>query len=260
MRTFKAIVEYDGTDFCGFQWQKGYRSVQEVLEKAIATRTGENVRIAGAGRTDAGVHGLGQVVSFSSETRIPIESMALAFNSVLPRDLTVRRVEEVSPDFHARFSASSRIYGYLIFNRRTPSALWRRYTAFCPAVLNIEAMQEASQMLLGEQDFAAFANDLKPLEPTQRDVMCCRVRQFREFVLVRVEANAFLRGMVRNIVGTLLEVGEGKRDISTLPEVIASRDRRLAGPSAPAQGLCLLQVRYGERKSYARPEERREAE
>lgn len=260
MRTFKATVEYDGTDFCGFQWQKGQRSVQEVLEKAIATRTGETLRVAGAGRTDAGVHGLGQVVSFSSETRIPVESMALALNSALPRDLTVRRVEEVSPDFHARFSASSRIYGYLIFNRRTPSALWQRYTAFCPVSLDIEAMQKASQLLLGEQDFAAFANSLQPTEPTKREMMCCRVRHFREFVLVRVEANAFLRGMVRNIVGTLMEVGEGKREISTIPELLASRDRRLAGPSAPPQGLCLLQVRYGERKSYARPEERREAE
>lgn len=260
VRNFKAIVEYDGTDFCGFQWQKGRRSVQEVLEQAIATRTGETIRVAGAGRTDSGVHGLGQVISFESRTRIPIESMAYALNSALPRDLTVKSVEEVSPDFHARFSASSRVYGYMILNRSTPSALWHRYSAFCPTPLDVEAMQEATRYLLGEQDFAAFANDLKPEEPTRREMLFCRVRRFSEFVVVRVEANAFLRGMVRNIVGTLMEVGAGKRELSTLPELLASRDRRLAGPSVPPQGLCLLQVRYGERKTYARPEERREVE
>ncbi len=260
MRHFKAIVEYDGTDFCGFQWQKGKRSVQSVLEAALAKRMEEECKVAGAGRTDSGVHALGQVIGFSSSTRIPLERMALALNSTLPLDVTVRRVEEVSPAFHVRFSASSRVYGYLILNRRMPSALWRRYSGFCPVELNVEAMQVAANSLLGERDFAAFANDLLPKEPTMRDMMVCRVRPYREFVIVRVEANAFLRGMVRNIVGTLMDVGMGKREPDSLGELLATRDRRMAGATAPPQGLCLLQVRYGERKIYPRQQERRETE
>lgn len=256
MRYFKATIEYDGTDFCGYQWQHGLRTVQGVLEKAIEVRTEQVVRIEGAGRTDSGVHSLGQVIGFNCETRIPGESMVLALNSVLPGDVVVKKVEEVSSTFRARFSASSRSYAYLIFNRQTPSALWSRYSAFCPVPLDVAAMQKAANLLLGEQDFAAFANDLDREKVTMRDVMSCRVRRQHDFVIVRVEANAFLRGMVRNIVGTLMEVGVGKRTLDSIPKVLASCDRRLAGPTAPPQGLCLLKVCYGERKNYAHWKER----
>ncbi|HZP80013.1 MAG TPA: tRNA pseudouridine(38-40) synthase TruA [Chthonomonadaceae bacterium] len=252
MPTFKATVEYDGTDFAGFQWQHGTRTVQGVLEAAIAQRTGQAVRLAGAGRTDAGVHALGQVISFQAETRIPIERMALALNSALPPDVSVRKVEAVEETFHARFSASSRLYAYLIVNRRTPSALLRRYSAFCPFLLDVEAMQAGAGALLGEQDFAAFANELEPGRTTWREVTRCQVGRYRNLVVVRIEANAFLRGMVRAIVGTLMEVGTGKRDPASIAALLHSRDRRLAGPSAPPQGLCLLKVRYGERKLYPR--------
>jgi tRNA pseudouridine38-40 synthase len=252
VRHFKATVEYDGTDFAGFQWQHATRTVQGTLETAIATRTGQTTRVAGAGRTDAGVHAVGQVVSFGVETRIPTERMALALNSALPPDLTVRRVEEVGAEFHARFSASSRAYAYLILNRQTPSALMRRYAAFTPFALDVDAMKAAAAMLPGEQDFAAFANELTEEQTTFRDVMRCQVGRYRRFVLVRIEANAFLRGMVRNIVGTLMEVGTGKRAPDELHAILQSRDRRLAGPSAPPQGLFLMRVRYGERRTYAR--------
>lgn len=252
MRYFKATVEYDGTDFAGFQWQNGARTVQSVLEAAIAERTGQQIRLTGAGRTDSGVHALGQVVSFGVETRIPTERMALALNSALPLDLSVRSVEEVEAAFSARFSASSRFYGYFILNRRTPSALWRRYSAFCPEPLDTDAMQTAANHLLGEQDFAALTNELLPEQTTYRDVMRCRVGRVRDLVIVRIEANAFLRGMVRATVGTLLEVGTGKRSPDWTRTVLDSRDRRCAGPSAPPQGLCLLKVRYGQRKEYAR--------
>lgn len=252
MRTFKATVEYDGTAFAGFQWQRGARTVQGALEDAILKRTGETLRITGAGRTDAGVHALGQVISFASETRIPIERMALALNSALPSDLTVCRVEEVPETFNARFSASSRVYGYLILNRRMPSALLRRYSAFCPETLDAPAMQAAAKRLLGEQDFAAFTNELEPGRTTWRDLRRCQVRRRRDLVLVRIEANAFLRGMCRAIVGTLMDIGAGKRAPDEIATILESRDRRLAGPSAPPQGLCLLRVRYGRRKVYVR--------
>lgn len=251
MSCFKGIVEYDGTDFAGFQWQHGERTVQGVIEAAITARTGQIVRITGAGRTDAGVHALGQVVSFQLETRIPTDRLALALNSALPKDALFRSVEPMDEGFSARFSASSRLYAYLILNRRMPSALLRRYSAFHPEPLDTAAMKQAAQSLLGEQDFAAFTNELQPGQTTMREVMCCQVGRFRDFVLVRIEANAFLRGMVRTTVGTLLEIGAGKRAPEDMRAILNSRDRRVAGPSAPAQGLCLLRVRYGQRKQYA---------
>jgi tRNA pseudouridine38-40 synthase len=260
MRYFKATVEYDGTDFAGFQWQRHARTVQETLEAAIALRTGQQVRLQGAGRTDAGVHALGQVVSFGVETGIPTERMGLALNSALPPDIAVRTVEEVEPTFDARFSASSRLYVYLILNRRTPSPLWRRYCAFCPNTLDTDRMQEAAQYLLGERDFAAFTNALEPGQVTMRDVRQCRVGRHRDLVLVRIEANAFLRNMVRTIVGTLLEIGEGKRSPADIEAVLQSRNRAQAGPTAPPQGLCLWKVRYGVRKVYPRPQKRDEDE
>lgn len=252
MRHFKAIVEYDGTDFAGFQWQHGTRTVQGVLEEAIALRTGQVTRVAGAGRTDAGVHALGQVVSFSVATRIPAERMALALNSALPQDVTVRHVEEVDAGFHARFSASSRVYAYLILSRRTPSALLRRYCAFTPFALDLQAMRQAAHYLIGEQDFAAFANELTEEQTTRREVSCLQLRGLHHLILMRIEANAFLRGMVRTIAGTLMEVGTGKRCPEAMLEILHSRDRRRAGPSAPPQGLFLLRVRYGARRMHAR--------
>jgi tRNA pseudouridine38-40 synthase len=252
IRRFKATIEYDGTEFAGFQWQKERRTIQGTLEAAIEKRTGQAIRLTGAGRTDAGVHALGQVVSFGVETAIPLARMALALNSALPEDLVVRCVEEVGPEFNARFSASSRLYAYLILNRRMPSALWRRYSALCVEPLDVQAMQAGAEFLLGEQDFASLTNELKPGETTMREVMRCQVGRFRGFVLVRIEANAFLRGMVRATVGTLMEVGMGRRTPDDIRTLLEAKDRRLAGPSAPPQGLCLLRVRYGMRKVYPR--------
>lgn len=181
--------------------------------------------------------------------------MALALNSALPLDLSVRDVQETNEAFSARYSASSRLYAYFILNRPTPSALFRRYSAFCPRTLDVKAMHTAAQTLLGERDFAAFANDLRDDRVTKREMLRFSVGKSRQFVIVRVEANAFLRGMVRNLVGTLIEVGQGKRTADSLEALIESRDRRQAGFTAPPQGLCLLKARYGVRKEYGRPRE-----
>jgi len=252
MRTFKAIVEYDGTDFAGFQWQHGVRTVQVTLEEAIASRTGSRSRLTGAGRTDAGVHALGQVISFQCESGIPTDRMALALNSALPPDVSIREAMEVDSGFSARFSASSRLYAYLILNRDVRSALIGRYCGFYPQVLDISAMRHAAERLVGELDFAAFTNELEQDQVTLRNVMRCHVGRYRQFVVVRIEANAFLRGMVRTAVGTLLKVGMGKLHPGDIDAILQSRNRQLAGPSAPAQGLCLLKVRYGQRKNYTR--------
>ncbi len=255
MRYFRATVEYDGTDFAGFQWQHGQRTVQGVLETAIAKRTDQTIRLTGAGRTDSGVHAYGQVISFAVETRIPVESMSLALNTVLPRDISVRNVSEVDESFSARFSASSRLYYYLILNQASQSPLLRRYSAFQPLPLDVEAMQTAAEHLIGERDFASFTNVLDAGKTTMREVTRCRVSLRQNFVVVRIEANAFLRGMVRTIVGTLIQVGAGKRAPESIHEVLEARDRQSAGPSAPAQGLYLMRVRYGIRKQYNRTEQ-----
>lgn len=244
MRCFKVTLEYDGTDFCGFQYQVGQRSVQAEIERGIHRLTGQEVRVHGAGRTDAGVHALGQVAGFRCDTRIPLESMALALNSAFPSDISTVAVEEVDDRFHARFSALSRAYVYVILNRPLPSAVYRRYTMHCPQPLNVEAMRRASVLLLGTRDFRSWANSTDETDSTVRRMIRCTVRPVKNFVLIHVEANAFLRGMVRNIAGTLVEVGAGKRSPDELTGITESRSRAEAGPSAPARGLCLVRVRY----------------
>jgi tRNA pseudouridine38-40 synthase len=244
MRCFKATVEYDGTELHGFQYQVGQRTVQGDLESALEVLTGSEVRVHGAGRTDAGVHALGQVVGFRAETRIPIERIPAAMNSLLARDIRVVGAEEVDETFHARFSARSRTYVYVLLNREHPSAVFGRYCWHVAGALDVEAMAEGAHRLQGTRDFRAWANETREVESSVREVKRCAVRPVRGFVLVRVEANAFLRGMVRNIVGTLVQIGQGKRRPEEIDEITASLQRENAGPSAPAQGLCLVRVLY----------------
>ncbi len=244
MRTFKVTLEYDGTDFAGYQYQVGLRTVQGELENALGKVLGRSVRCSVAGRTDAGVHALGQVVAFRADTSIPLDRMCAALNSVLPKDMAAVRAEAVGADFHPRFSAKWRTYLYLILNRREPSALWRRYSYHVPGRLDVAAMQRGASYLEGVHDFTSWANDLNEAGSPVRHMRRCKVRRHGEFVVVLVQANALLKGMVRNIVGTLVEVGAGKRDADEIPAITAAKRRSSAGPCAPAQGLCLLRVEY----------------
>jgi tRNA pseudouridine38-40 synthase len=244
MRCFKVTVEYDGTDFAGFQLQDDVRTVQGELEAALRKLTGDAVRVHGAGRTDAGVHALGQVVSFHVETSIPLERMPAAMNSVLRSDATAVAAREVDERFHARFSAKSRAYVYVVLNRPLPSAIYGRYTCHWPYALDVEAMNVAARYMVGRQDFAAWANSLAEARTTVRTIKRCAVRRVGAFVLLMVEADAFLHGMVRNIAGTLLQVGGGRRAPDDIAEITRSCDRRCAGPCAPARGLCMVRVRY----------------
>ena len=244
MHCFKVTIEYDGTDFAGFQYQVGQRNVQVEIEGALGKLTGMTPRVHGAGRTDAGVHALGQVVSFQVETSIPLEKMAAAMNSALPHDISAVAAEETNEEFHARFSAKSRRYLYVMLNRPLPSALFRRFAYHVALPLDVEGMKIAARSLIGTQDFAAWANSTNEVRSTIRTVTRCAVRQSRGFVLVQMEANAFLRGMVRNVVGTLVQVGTGKRDAEEVAEITISCDRNKAGPSAPPHGLCLMRVGY----------------
>ncbi len=248
----KAIVEYDGSNFAGFQNQLGQRTVQGVMEEALSRKLAQPISIAGAGRTDSGVHALGQVVSWDCKTSIPQDRLTKVMNSVLPPDVAFKRVDSAEPEFHARFSASSRVYLYLILHSPVSSPLLSRYTALSIEKLNLSAMQEAAIGLLGEKDFSSFTNCLDPGQKTNREVLSCKIGVWGPLILIRIEANAFLRGMVRSIAGTLIEVGSGKRDPESISQLIEARKRSLAGPTAPAKGLCLLRVHYGLRKEYPR--------
>ncbi len=248
MRTLKLTVEYDGTEFSGYQRQgQGERTVQSVLEETLKRLVPrEDITLYGAGRTDIGVHALGQVVSFQTESSLPLERWAIALNSLLPPDAAVAKAEEAAPEFHARYSARQRTYGYLIWTRRTRSALWGRYSLHYRGELDAELMRGAAKQLVGTHDFAAFARyGGNPGRTNVRDLRRLSVRRVPNGLLVTAAANGFLRTMVRNLVGGLIAVGSGKVQAETLMEILATRDRVL-NPIAPAapQGLCLLRVDY----------------
>ena len=248
LRNLKLTVEYDGTDFTGYQSQgKGERTVQSVLQEAVEKIVNHPVVLQGAGRTDTGVHALGQVVSFKTTGRVPTERVAIAVNTVLPPDLAVASAEEVPLDFHARFSATSRTYGYLVWTRRTRSAVWGRYSLHVKRPVDIDQMRSAALLLKGNHDFAAYAKTGgSPGPSTVRDLQRLSIRPLSEGrILFVVTANGFLRSMVRNIVGVLLEVGVGDLPPGAVQEILDTRDR-IANPVAPSapHGLCLLKVDY----------------
>jgi tRNA pseudouridine38-40 synthase len=248
-RRIKLLVEYDGTEFAGFQLQgKGERTVQGVLQQTIAKMSGTDVIVHGAGRTDSGVHARGQVVHFDTAWRVPIDRVSIALNGALPPDIAVRTSAEVERDFHARFSATQRTYIYLMWTMPQRSALWGRFATHEPKTLNVETMQRAAKMLQGSRDFGAFANksEVSP-STTVRDVSRFEIKVLSggKFLAFRLTANGFLRSMVRNLVGGLRSVGLGEIDPSELIRIAETADRtKNPCASAPATGLCLWRVDY----------------
>jgi tRNA pseudouridine38-40 synthase len=241
-------VEYDGTDFFGYQSQgQGERTVQSVLAKALESLYARPIVFHAAGRTDTGVHALGQVVSFEADGRIPVERLAIALNSQLPRDIAVRGAAEAPPDFHARFSAVARTYGYLVWTPRTRSAIWGRYCLHVRRPLDQARMRDAARLLAGTHDFASYARGGGDPGPTTvRELKRLSIRRVSDDrMLFIATANGFLRSMVRNIVGVLLAVGYGDLPVDAVQEILAARDRT-KNPIAPAapHGLCLLRVDY----------------
>lgn len=244
MRNVKATVEYDGTDFFGFQKQSSVRTVQGELEYAARSVFGERVPVIGAGRTDAGVHAVGQVISFHAPGPIPTVSLARVLNDQMPADLCIRRCVEADEGFHARRSAAARTYMYTVLCRTEPSAILGRYAWQVFQPLEADAMEEAAQMFVGTRDFASFGMPARVGGTTVRRVYSVGMLRHGDAIRFVIRANAFLRGMVRAIVGTLVEVGLGKRRIVDLPAMIEAYDRRAAGAVAPPQGLCLTRVEY----------------
>ncbi|MHB8433484.1 MAG: tRNA pseudouridine(38-40) synthase TruA [Candidatus Tyrphobacter sp.] len=248
----RCTVEYDGTEFHGFQRQASVRTVAGVLEGALANIFGERIAVTGAGRTDAGVHATGQVVSFRTLRAFPAERLAVALNAVLDDDLAVRDVAEAGDDFSARRCALERTYVYAILNRAAPSPLLARYAWHVRRALDLDAMNTAAAHLAGEHDFRSFCA-LPENGRTVRRLSACALDRRGELVRLQVSADGFLHHMVRAMVGTLVECGDGRRDPASLPAVLAARERRAAGITAPARGLYLAGVRYAEYDSYGEP-------
>lgn len=245
MRNIKLTIEYDGSTYHGWQIQPGLRTIQGVIQEQIAQITQGEVNLIGAGRTDAGVHALGQVANFQTESTIELTALQRGLNSLLPPDIVVKAVEEVSEEFHARFSARSKVYEYHILNRSYPSALRRRYAWFIPHDLNLPPMKKCGKLLIGSHDFSSFRASGDESRHSMREVIRLEI-ECREdnLIVILIEANAFLREMVRSIVGTLVDVGRGKTSFEEFKEIFSAHDRRKAGMTAPAQGLFLVEVIY----------------
>jgi tRNA pseudouridine38-40 synthase len=244
MKNIKIVIEYDGTRYCGWQRQKNGVSIQETIEKAIEKVTGEKTEIIGSSRTDAGVHAKGQVANFLTSSTVPPEKICYAINSFLPDDIVILSSQEVPLDFHSRYSSKGKKYSYTILNRKIPSALLKNYSAHIPYELNIEDMIRASKYFLGEHDFSAFKSTGSSVKGNVRTIKRLELIKDEDIIKMFIEANGFLYNMVRIIAGTLIEVGKGRIKPDDIPFIIDSRDRKKAGPTAPAQGLCLEKVYY----------------
>lgn len=245
MRNLKIILAYDGADFHGWQIQPGLRTVQETVENTLEKILGHAVRVTAAGRTDAGVHAMGQVVNFITSSAIPEKGLLSAMNSVLPSDIKAVGVKEVDPAFHSRYMARSKSYAYVIETAEIFSPFLSRYALHLPGRLDIEAMNLSAKKIEGDHDFSSFMAAGSTVKTTRRRILKAEVFPRSSHVYFFIQGSGFLRHMVRNIVGTLILVGQGKMGPDEFAQVIACRDRALAGPTAPPQGLYLVGVEYG---------------
>lgn len=245
MRNIKLTIEYDGTHYHGWQIQQNALTIQRVLQEKIGIITEERISLIGSGRTDAGVHALGQVANFRTESRISLAALQRGMNSLLPDDIAVRETEEVDGDFHARFSARSKLYEYRILNSPLRSAMERSFSWHVSRRLDLRKMREAGHLLVGTHDFSSFrsaqSDNLNPV----RTLMTFEIRRrMNRMICIRMRADAFLKQMVRNIVGCLVDVGRGRLDPEGLRRILEAKDRTKAGMAAPPQGLFLVEVEY----------------
>lgn len=244
MRNIKIIIEYDGTGYHGWQRQPNGISIQEVLESKLSLITNGRVRLIGSGRTDAGVHAEGQVANFKTETTVECRGLLKGINSLLPMDIAVRDLIDVDDEFHARYSAKSKIYSYKIYNSSVRSPRYRNYSWHVFEMLDLESMQNAASYLLGTKDFSSFCAAGGDAKTYTRTVLDCGIVKEKAVIVFTIEANGFLRYMVRNIVGTLVDVGKGRISPEEFMALIESKDRTNAGITAPPQGLVLREVKY----------------
>lgn len=244
MRNVKLVLEYDGTGYCGWQRQKNGLSIQEIIENKIGIMTGEDVKLIGSGRTDAGVHALNQAANFRTASGIPPEGLLRGLNSLLPDDIAVKEVTDVGLSFHARYSAREKVYLYRVLNSDVRSPLERLYSWQIKGSLDLSSMKQCLGVLLGEHDFSAFMASGSSVKSAVRQVTGASLTAGNSVVEFEIRANGFLRHMVRNIMGTLAEVGQGRRTPEEFTDILAGCDRTKAGITAPPQGLFLKEVIY----------------
>jgi len=242
MQNYKILVSYDGTDYHGWQRQPDKRTIQGQLEKALLKIFSKKIPVIGAGRTDAGVHAIGQVAHFKTSPNLTNKELFNALNSLLPNDIKILSLQKAESNFHARKTACSKIYQYRIFNSSRISPFDTRYVLYWPSPLDVKAMRKAAAYFVRKADFTAFSSN-RLLNPV-REVMRSDITKRKNEILYTIEATGFLRYMVRSIVGTLLEVGRGKIPPERIEYIFMEKKRSLAGPTAAAKGLCLLKVNY----------------
>lgn len=244
----KMVVAYDGTNYCGWQIQPNGITIEQVLNEHLSRLLGEEITVTGASRTDSGVHSLGNVCIFDTNTRMPAEKISYALNQKLPEDIVVQSSCEVSEDFHPRFSNSKKTYEYRILNRKFRNPTRRLDTYFFHYELDIEKMKEAASYIEGEHDFACFCSSGAQVSSTIRKVYSCIVQRDddTDIVSIRVQGNGFLYNMVRIIAGTLIRVGRGYYEPERVKEILEAKERTEAGVTAPANGLVLVKIKYGE--------------
>ena len=246
MRNVRVLLAYDGSRFHGWQRQAGFPSAQEGLEDALLALLGERIAVIGAGRTDTGVHALGQVASFHVMTRLADERLLFALNAHLPEGLTARALETCGDAFHAQKDARGKRYAYLARTETFPLPFARAHWHWVPDALDLGAMRAAARHFVGRHDFGALASSGSPRKSNERHIRALHLVARRSGFALVVEGDGFLYNMVRTLAGTLLEVGRGKRASASIPELLAGKDRREAGPTAPPEGLYLVRVLYAE--------------
>ena len=244
MRNIKLIIEYDGTNYVGWQKQINGIGIQEKIEDAIFETTGERVHLTGSGRTDSGVHARGQVANFYTKSQISGDRFKHALNTRLPSDIAILKSEEVDKDFHSRHDAKGKEYSYLIYNSNIRSPLYRNYSYHVSYVLDYEKMCQGANYFLGTHDFLSFTGSKNTLEDTYRTINNIKLKRKENFIKLNIEGNGFLYNMVRIIAGTLIDVGRGKIPPEDIPDIIKAKDRKRAGHTAAAQGLYLEKVYY----------------
>jgi len=247
MKRIALGIEYNGSLFNGYQLQSaGTRTVQGELERALSKVANEPVRLTCAGRTDTGVHATGQVVHFDTAVERELKAWMLGGNTNLPRDISIHWVRQVSAEFSARFSAISRSYRYILFNRKVRSAVFQHNVSWSFEPLDATVMNEAAQLLIGEHDFSAFRSSQCQAKHAVREMQAISVKREADYVILDIRANAFLHHMVRNIMGTLMVIGRGEQPVTWIQEVLQAQDRKKAGMTAQAAGLYLINVEYPE--------------
>ena len=242
MKRIMLTVAYEGTAYHGWQLEPTGITIEEVLNQALSGLLGEDIRVSGASRTDAGVHALGNLCVFDTETPIPPEKIAPALLGRLPEDIVVRESREVPGDFHPRRCDSVKTYEYTLYRDRLPNPLTRRTATFYYRPLDVKAMQEAGNYLVGEQDFKSFCAAGSQAETTVRRILSLTVEEEGPFLRIRVQGTGFLYNMVRIIAGTLIQAGLGQIKAADMARILAAKDRSQAGPTAPPQGLCLMKI------------------